>query len=105
MAGGLGGPGPPSSGRTAGESLAVAYAAPMPADRGRRDARFYLTAAPSSRVEVPTLYEPGGVLAVLEEPPTLRAPTHGWDLWTLDTPELMDPAQLDEFLTVARSSS
>jgi len=90
MAGGLGGPGPPSSGRTAGESLAVAYAAPMPADRGRRDARFYLTAAPSSRVEVPTLYEPGGVLAVLEEPPTLRAPTHGWDLWTLDTPELVE---------------
>jgi hypothetical protein len=62
----------------------------MPADRGRRDARFYLTAAPSSRVEVPTLYEPDGVLRVLEEPPTLRAPTHGWDLWTLDTPELVE---------------
>jgi hypothetical protein len=62
----------------------------MPADRGRRDARFYVTAAPSARVEVPTLYEPGGVLAVLEEPPTLRAPTHGWDLWTLDTPRLVD---------------
>ena len=62
----------------------------MPADRGRRDARFYLTAAPDVRVEVPSLYEPGGVLAVLEEPPTLRAPTHGWDLWTLDTPQLVE---------------
>src|SRR5919109_820239 len=51
MARGLGEPGPPSSGRTAGESPALAYAASMPADRGRRDARFYMTAAPSSLVE------------------------------------------------------
>ena|SRR5437763_11156452 len=62
----------------------------MPADRGRRDARFYLTAAPTVRVEVPTLYEADGVLGILDEPPTLRAPTHGWDLWTLDTPRLVD---------------
>jgi hypothetical protein len=62
----------------------------MPADRGRRDARFYLTAAPTVRVEVPTLFEPDGVLSDLAEPPTLRAPTHGWDLWTLDTPQLVD---------------
>ena len=62
----------------------------MPADRGRRDARFYMTAAPLERVEIATLFEPEGVLEVLEEPPTLREPTVGWDLWTLDTPQLVE---------------
>src|SRR5919199_5614562 len=56
------------------------------AGRGRSDPRFYLTAAPLERVEVPTLFGPEGVVEVLEEPPTLRPPTVGWDLWTLDTP-------------------
>jgi hypothetical protein len=46
--------------------------------------RLYLTADPIERVEIPTLFEPDGVACVLEEPPTLREPTLGWDLWTLD---------------------
>jgi hypothetical protein len=58
----------------------------MPNGRARSDPRFYLTAAPLGRVEVPTLFEQEGVGEVLEEPPTLRPPTLGWDLWTLDTP-------------------
>ena len=57
----------------------------MPNGRARSDPRFYLTAQPSERVEVPTLFEASGVVEVLEEPPTLRPPTLGWDLWTLDT--------------------
>jgi hypothetical protein len=56
----------------------------MPTGRGRTDPRFYLTAAPLHRVEIPTLFEPDGVATILEEPPTLRQPTVGWDLWTLD---------------------
>jgi hypothetical protein len=56
------------------------------AARGRSDPRFYLTAAPLEPVEIPSLFEPDGVVEVLEEPPTLRPPTVGWDLWTLDTP-------------------
>jgi len=51
----------------------------------RSDPRLYLTAAPVERVEIPTLFEAHGVVEVLEEPPTLRPPTLGWDLWTLDT--------------------
>ncbi len=57
----------------------------MPERRGRSDPRFYLTAAPLERVEIPTLFAEDGVVEVLEEPPTLRGPTLGWDLWTLDT--------------------
>src|SRR5437588_11631889 len=56
----------------------------MPTGRGRTDPLFYLTAAPLQRIEIPTLFEPDGVVEVLEEPPTLRPPTLGWDLWTLD---------------------
>ena len=51
----------------------------------RSDPRLYVTAAPVERVEIPTLFEAHGVVEVLEEPPTLRPPTLGWDLWTLDT--------------------
>jgi hypothetical protein len=58
----------------------------MRASRGRTDPRFYLTAAPLDRVEIPTLFQTDGVVETLEEPPTLRPPTVGWDLWTLDTP-------------------
>jgi hypothetical protein len=47
---------------------------------------LYLTAAPLEPVEVPTLFEREGVVRVLAEPPTLRRPTVGWDLWTLDEP-------------------
>ena len=83
MAGGLGAPGPPASG--AGEAAATAYASSMPNGRPRSDPRYYLTAAPLERVEIPTLFEEHGVVEVLEEPPTLRPPTLGWDLWTLDT--------------------
>jgi hypothetical protein len=61
----------------------------MPQGRGRTDPRFYLAAAPFEGVEIPTLFAPGGVLSVLEEPPSLRGPTLGWDLWTLDTPQLV----------------
>jgi hypothetical protein len=57
----------------------------MPNRRPRSDPRYYLTAAPLERVEIPTLFEEHGVVEVLEEPPTLRPPTLGWDLWTLDT--------------------
>ena len=57
----------------------------MPNGRARSDPRFYLTAQPEGRVEVPTLFEESGVVEVLEEPPTLRPPTLGWDLWTLDS--------------------
>ena len=57
----------------------------MPNGRARSDPRYYLTAAPLERVEIPTLFEEEGVVEVLEEPPTLRPPTLGWDLWTLDT--------------------
>ena len=57
----------------------------MPNGRARSDPRFYLTAQPEGRVEIPTLFEESGVIEVLEEPPTLRPPTLGWDLWTLDT--------------------
>ena len=56
----------------------------MPNGRARSDPRFYLTAQPEGRVEIPTLFEESGVVEVLEEPPTLRPPTLGWDLWTLD---------------------
>jgi len=56
----------------------------MPNGRARSDPRFYLTALPEGRVEIPTLFEETGVVEVLEEPPTLRPPTLGWDLWTLD---------------------
>src|ERR671930_61814 len=83
MARGLGAPGPPASG--AGGACATAYALSMPNGRARSDPRYYLTAAPLERVEIPTLFEEGGVVEVLEEPPTLRPPTLGWDLWTLDT--------------------
>src|SRR5437870_5819716 len=83
MVRGLGTPGPPSSG--AGEARGAAYASSVPDRQGRSDPRFYLTAAPLERVEIPTLFDEGGVVAVLEEPPTLREPTLGWDLWTLDT--------------------
>jgi hypothetical protein len=62
----------------------------MPEGQGRTDPRFYLAAAPLEGVEIPTLFRPGGVLTVLEEPPTLRGPTLGWDLWTLDTPHLVE---------------
>jgi hypothetical protein len=58
----------------------------MAQKRGRSDPRFYLSAAPLERVEIPSLFRPDGVAEVLEEPPTLRPPTVGWDLWTLDTP-------------------
>jgi hypothetical protein len=58
----------------------------MAARRGRTDPRFYLAAAPLEPVEIPSLFQPHGVVEVLEEPPTLRPPTVGWDLWTLDTP-------------------
>jgi len=58
----------------------------MPAGRARTDPRLYLTAAPLEPVEIPTLFEQEGVVPVLAEPPTLRAPTVGWDLWTLDSP-------------------
>lgn len=61
----------------------------MRAGRGRSDPRFYLTAAPFERVEIPTLFRRDGVVSVLEEPPTLREPTLGWDLWTLDTARLI----------------
>jgi hypothetical protein len=84
MAGGLGATGPPASG--AGGTCATAYALYMPNGRARSDPRFYLTAQPEGRVEIPTLFEESGVVEVLEEPPTLRPPTLGWDLWTLDTP-------------------
>jgi hypothetical protein len=57
----------------------------MPNGRPRSDPRYYLTAAPLERVGIPTLFEEHGVVEVLEEPPTLRPPTLGWDLWTLDT--------------------
>jgi hypothetical protein len=57
----------------------------MPNGRARSDPRFYLTAQPEGRVEIPTLFEESGVVEVLEEPPTLRPPTLGWDLWTLDS--------------------
>jgi hypothetical protein len=57
----------------------------MPNGRARSDPRFYLTAQPDGRVEIPTLFEESGVVEVLEEPPTLRPPTLGWDLWTLDS--------------------
>jgi hypothetical protein len=57
----------------------------MPNGRARSDPRFYLTAQPEGRVEIPTLFAESGVVEVLEEPPTLRPPTLGWDLWTLDT--------------------
>jgi len=57
----------------------------VPNGRPRSDPRFYLTAQPEGRVEIPTLFEESGVVEVLEEPPTLRPPTLGWDLWTLDT--------------------
>jgi hypothetical protein len=57
---------------------------------GRTDPRFYLTAAPLERVEIPSLFRPDGVVEVLEEPPTLRPPTVGWDLWTLDTPHYIE---------------
>jgi hypothetical protein len=57
----------------------------MPNGRPRSDPRFYLTAQPNGRVEIPTLFAESGVVEVLEEPPTLRPPTLGWDLWTLDT--------------------
>src|SRR5919202_3659206 len=57
----------------------------MPNGRPRSDPRFYLTAQPEGRVEIPTLFEESGVVEVLEEPPTLRSPTLGWDLWPLDT--------------------
>jgi hypothetical protein len=57
----------------------------MPERAGRSDPRYYLTAAPLERVEIPTLFDEHGVVEVLEEPPTLRPPTLGWDLWTLDT--------------------
>ena len=60
------------------------------AGRGRSDPRFYLTAAPIERVEIPSLFRPDGVVEVLEEPPTLRPPTVGWDLWTLDTPRQVE---------------
>ena len=83
MVRGLGTPGPPSSG--AGEARRAAYASSVPDRQGRSDPRFYLTAAPLERVEIPTLFDEDGVVAVLEEPPTLREPTLGWDLWTLDT--------------------
>src|ERR687887_1528491 len=83
MARGLGAPGPPASG--AGGACATAYALTMPNGRARSDPRFYLTAAPLERVEIPTLFDEQGVGEVLEEPPTLRPPTLGWDLWTLDT--------------------
>jgi hypothetical protein len=56
----------------------------MPNGRARSDPRFYLTAQPKGRVEIPTLFDESGVVEVLEEPPTLRPPTLGWDLWTLD---------------------
>jgi hypothetical protein len=69
----------------------------MPAGRGRTDPRFYLTAAPLERVGIPTLFEPDGVVSVLQEPPTLREPTLGWDLWTLDTPRLVEGRKV--FLT------
>src|ERR687887_1692546 len=82
MAGGLGAPGPPASG--AGGACATAYALSMPNGRPRSDPRYYLTAAPLERVGIPTLFEDHGVVEVLEEPPTLRPPTLGWDLWTLD---------------------
>jgi hypothetical protein len=58
----------------------------MRASRRRSDPRVYFTAAPVDRVEIPTLFGPDGVVEVLEEPPTLRPPTVGWDLWTLDAP-------------------
>ena len=57
----------------------------MPNGRPRSDPRFYLTAQPEGRVEIPTLFAESGVVEVLEEPPTLRPPTLGWDLWTLDS--------------------
>jgi len=57
----------------------------MPNGRARSDPRFYLTAEPDGRVQIPTLFAESGVVEVLEEPPTLRPPTLGWDLWTLDT--------------------
>jgi hypothetical protein len=57
----------------------------VPNGRPRSDPRFYLTAQPDGRVEIPTLFEESGVVEVLEEPPTLRPPTLGWDLWTLDS--------------------
>jgi hypothetical protein len=57
----------------------------MPNGRARSDPRFYLTAQPEGRVEIPTLFDESGVVEVLEEPPTLRPPTLGWDLWTLDS--------------------
>src|ERR687884_813094 len=53
--------------------------------RPRSDPRFYLTAQPEVRVRIPTLFDESCVVEVLEEPPTLRSPTLGWDLWTLDT--------------------
>ena len=62
----------------------------MPTGRGRTDPLFYLTAAPLQRIEIPTLFEPDGVVTILEEPPTLRPPTLGWDLWTLDRPRFVE---------------
>jgi hypothetical protein len=52
--------------------------------------RFYLAAAPVEPVEIPTLFQSEGVAEVLEEPPTLRGPTLGWDLWTLDAPRYVE---------------
>src|ERR687888_2672995 len=83
MARGLGAPGPPAGG--AGGACATAYALSMPNGRPRSAPRYSLTAAPLERVGIPTLFAEHGVVEVLEEPPTLRPPTLGWDLWTLDT--------------------
>jgi hypothetical protein len=51
---------------------------------------LYLATTPTTRSRVPTLFRRTGVRDLLRHPPTLRQPTVGWDLHTLDEPQIVD---------------
>lgn len=55
---------------------------------------LYLATTPSTPGHVKTLFRQTGVRDVLRHPPSLRQPTVGWDLHTLDEPQILDGTHL-----------
>ena len=60
----------------------------------REDALIFMASAPNQSTTILSLFRREGIRDVIRNPPTLRQPTVGWDLQTLDEPRIEDASKL-----------